>query len=117
MIEHQILVRLNKNKHKFWKGKYCNTCQLCKEKNSQFCIEATPVKVKDKKCVFIFCRDCYLSVNDICSKFIYNKKIYAYDCGFHISEKYNKNTCNTVTIKKTKYIYMFPFVSGRLFIY
>ena len=118
MLEHQILVRLNKNKNKFWKGNYGNNCQLCKEKNPQFCIEASPVKLKDKKCVFVFCRDCYLSVNDICSKFIFNKKMYVYDHGFKLSEKFYKNTCDTtVVVKKKKWFCVFPFVSGRLLIY
>jgi hypothetical protein len=84
MEEYQILVRLKKTNIKRKGFMQYGNCQICCEKYSQRCIEASN---RAEGIVFIFCNDCYSQVNDICSKFIYNKKVYEYETAYHIDDK------------------------------
>jgi formate dehydrogenase maturation protein FdhE len=105
MIEYQILVRLKKTSIKKKGLIQYGKCQVCGEKYSQRCIEASH---HAEGFVFIFCNDCYLQVNDVCTKFIYNKKIYEYESSYHINEKPIKKK------KKSSFWFDFiPFVVGN----
>jgi hypothetical protein len=84
MEEYQILVRLKKTSIKKRGFMQYGNCQICCEKYSQRCIEASD---NAQGIVFIFCNDCYLQVNDICSMFIYYKKIYQYETSFHLNDR------------------------------
>lgn len=87
MIEYQILVRLNKTR--IAKGRDKNiygNCQVCNDKNGQFCIEASRNDGYKMHNVFIFCADCYSVLNDICSIFVYKKFTYTFEDSYHISE-------------------------------
>ena len=86
MLEYRILVRLNKTR--FRKGqdkKLYGNCQACKDKYGLYCIEASTNSMK-KNIVFLFCKDCYAVLNDICCVFIFKKKTYLYEDGYPISE-------------------------------
>jgi hypothetical protein len=101
MQEHQILVRLKKTSIKKRGFMQYGNCQICCEKYSQRCIEAS------EGIVFIFCNDCYLQVNDICSRFIYNKKIYQYETSYHLNDRPIKKK------KKCGFCFSyFPFIVG-----
>jgi formate dehydrogenase maturation protein FdhE len=105
MQEYQILVRLKKTTIKRKGFVQYGNCQICGEKYSQRCIEAS---YRTEGIVFIFCNDCYSNVNDVCSKFIYNKKIYEYESSYHIDEKPIKKK------KKCGFCFNFiPFVVGN----
>lgn len=84
MQEQQILVRLKTTTIKTKGFNQYGKCQICNEKYSQWCIEAS---LYNKHNVFIFCKDCFLEVNDICCKFVYNKTVYSYEIAYHINEK------------------------------
>jgi hypothetical protein len=116
MYEYQILVRVKKTTIRS-KGysQYAN-CQICNEKYSQLCVEAESSQNKEGKnnVVFVFCNDCYLVVNDICSKFVYNKNVYHYEKSYHINDKpiKKKKKCSFISHD------IFPFVIGnRLIMY
>lgn len=87
MYECQILVRLKNTTIQNKYGKQYGNCQVCNEKYSQYCIEASQSIKGRNNILFIFCYDCYLVVNDICSKFVYNKKIYNYDGCYHLNDE------------------------------
>jgi hypothetical protein len=109
MLEYQILVRLKKTSIKRKGFVQYGKCQICGEKYSQRCIEASN---HNDRFIFIFCNDCHLQVNDVCTKFIYNKKVYEYETSYHINEK---------PIKKKKcgfWLNFMPFViDNRLIIF
>lgn len=112
MYEYKILVRLRKTCIKSKGYTQYGNCQICNEKFSQLCIEASQNIKGKKNVVFIFCKDCYSVVNDICSKFVYNKTIYDYETSYHISDK-------PIPIKDIKFAniyYKLHFIIGTKFI-
>ena len=96
MHECQILVRLKKRCVKNKYGKQYGNCQICNQKHSYNCVEASAHNKRDEFIVFIFCEDCYSAVNDICSKFVYNKNIYSYEKSYHIKDNPIKKRCKFV---------------------
>ena len=108
MYEYQILVRLKKTSIKSKGHIQYGNCQVCKEKYSQLCIEASQNIKGKKNIVFIFCNDCYSVVNDICSKFVYNKNMYDYETSYHINDR-PIVTQNTILNRS---IYKVPFIIG-----
>ena len=63
MYEYQILVRLKKTCIKSKDHIQYGNCQVCSEKYSQRCIEASQNIKGKKNTVFIFCNDCYLQLH------------------------------------------------------
>ena len=106
------MVRLKKTRIKSKGYIQYGNCQICNEKYSQRCIEASAedsTNNKPNSIVFIFCNDCYLAVDDICSKFVFNKKNYDYEASYNINDKPIKRpnsninfTCNVI-----------PFIAGN----
>jgi hypothetical protein len=86
MIEHQILVRLNRTFIKKKNSELYGNCQVCNDKNGKNCIEASLKNSNKIHCVFLFCSDCHNALNDICSIFIFNKKMYTYEDSYPITE-------------------------------
>ena len=87
MLEYKVSVRLNNNRIK--KGSYNSyygNCQICSEKYSREFIEAS---YNNSRAIFVFCKDCYTVVNDICSVFKLNGISYQYE------RVYNINNLNT----------------------
>ena len=104
MHEYKVLVRLNSIRIK--KGYYDNyygNCQICNEKHSQEFIEGS---YNNNKAIFVFCKDCYSAVNDICSEFKLNGISYQYERVYNI---------NNLSIKKKYCIYKFmmPTIIGN----
>jgi hypothetical protein len=86
MIEYQILVRLKKTLLKKNDSEIYGNCQVCNEKYGKNCIETSLINCCKIHIVFIFCNDCHKALNDICSIFIFNKKLYTYEDSYPISE-------------------------------
>lgn len=104
MLEYKVSVRLN-NIH-IKKGNYNSyygNCQICNEKHSQEFIEASYNNVR---AVFVFCKDCYEVVNDICSVFKLDGVSYQYENVYNIK---NLNTKNRVNSYKN----MIPIIIGN----
>ena len=108
MYEYQILVRIKPTNIKTGRRGYqYGKCQICNENYSQHCIEASTYNKKIDNIVFILCKDCSTVVNDICAKFVYEKKIYNYETSYHINDR---------PIKKIKIYalsYKIPFIIGN----
>ena len=88
MIEYRILVRLNKTliRKKREDKKLYGVCQVCSDRNAQYCIEASMCVDSRNHLVFVFCKDCHSALYDICSIFVYKKDEYTYEDSYHISE-------------------------------
>ena len=88
MIEYRILVRLNKTfiRKKREDKKLYGVCQVCSDRNAQYCIEASMCVDSRNHLVFVFCKDCHSALNDICSIFVYKNDEYTYEDSYHISE-------------------------------
>ena len=117
MYEYQILVRLKNTTIQNKYGKQYGNCQVCNEKYSQHCVTASQSIKGRNNILFIFCYDCYLVVNDICSKFVYNKKIYNYDGCYHLNDV-------PIQIKQpikirsfSNFDYTIPFIIGNKLIF
>ena len=110
MQECQILVRLKKTSIRKKYGEQYGNCQICNEKYSRNCIETSSQDKFDEIIVFIFCNDCHFVVNDICSRFVFNKQIYNFEKSYHIREKpIQEKFC-----KCSSYSYnIFPFIIGN----
>jgi len=110
MHECQILVRLKKTFIKKKHGEQYGNCQICNEKHSRNCIEASSHDKFADFIVFLFCNDCYFVVNDICSRFVFNKQIYNFENSYHIREKpIKKKICKCSSFSYLK----FPFIIGN----
>ena len=88
------------------KGNYNNyygNCQICSEKQSREFIEAS---YNNSRAIFVFCKDCYTVVNDICSVFKLNGISYQYE------RVYNINNLNIKRCYSYKFI-MMPTIVGN----
>ena len=109
MYEYQILVRLKKTCIKNKGHIQYGNCQVCSEKYSQRCIEASQNIKGKKNTVFIFCNDCYSVVNDICCRFVYNKNIYDYETSYHINDR---PIVTHNMVRPSNIYYKVPFIIG-----
>jgi hypothetical protein len=104
MQEYKVSVRLRNISIKKWNyNKFYGNCQICNEKYSQEFIEGS---YNNNRAIFVFCKDCYLVVNDICSEFKLNGISYQYE------RVYNINNLHTKKIRQPFQI-MIPIVFGN----
>ena len=118
MHEYQILARLKQTTIKSNRGNWYANCQICNEKYSQQCIEASTIaynKSRDNM-VFILCKDCFTVVNDLCSKFVYNNIVYQFETSYHINDRPIKMKMK-IRKKNANHYVRIPFITGNKIMY